>query len=623
MLLRMDAEGSSTKLDGRSTVAENSAQSRSAQGGTSAASPAVYPTPDHPTLRRNPNSRQSVELDPRKDGWSSEAFSELASQQLSVLAGLLSSSKPPTANLWQSLLAEDFSCGLLLPETRRRIFDKRTTVVERFEADHLDPTDASLRRYQGVPGFITATRPLLEPFANGQHIAVKFKVVDVQLSTNVVTTRQLLSISGATPAGMVEQNATWMAIWTNSLDDKVPKLKWIGVEQYEQVTAISGGGPWFSDCTAAVLGEVPAYREQLCLGIDYWLQRLEAMLVGPFGHHGLAIGDVNGDGLDDLYICQPGGLPNLLLVRNEDGTVADRAPMAGMDLLDLSRSALIVDLDNDGDQDLVVATISHLLFFANDGHGIFSPRFKSAEIRDAHSITAADFDGDGDLDIHACVYSGDAEATRESPTPIPIHDARNGGRNVLLRNDVRAAREPWAFTDVTTQTGLDKQNNRWSYAAAWEDFDVDGDVDLLVANDFGRNSLHRNDDSHFVDISSSAGLDQSAFGMSVSWGDYDQDGLMDVYLSNMFSGAGNRVTGQPNFQAEASAEARRALRQTARGNSLFRNLGHGKFQDVSREARVTMGRWAWSSLFCDINNDSRPDLLVGNGFLSREATDDL
>ena len=87
--------------------------------------------------------------------------------------------------------------------------------------------------------------------------------------------------------------------------------------------------------------------------------------------YGVAVGDVNGDGLDDLYVCQPGGLPNRLYVQNADGTATDRSREAGVDWLDLSVSALLVDLDNDGDQDLVIVTDHRLLVSSNDGTGHF------------------------------------------------------------------------------------------------------------------------------------------------------------------------------------------------------------------------------------------------------------
>jgi hypothetical protein len=135
--------------------------------------------------------------------------------------------------------------------------------------------------------------------------------------------------------------------------------------------------------------------------------------------------------------------------------------------------------------------------------------------------------------------------------------------------------------------------------------------------------MYENDGGHFTDVAAQAGLEDGAFGMSVSWGDYDLDGRMDLYVGNMFSAAGNRVTYQHRFKAGESDELIDQLRRLARGNSLFHNAGDGTFDDVSVEAGVTMGRWSWASLFCDINNDGWEDLLVANGYFTSTRPHDL
>jgi hypothetical protein len=112
-------------------------------------------------------------------------------------------------------------------------------------------------------------------------------------------------------------------------------------------------------------------------------------------------------------------------------------------------------------------------------------------------------------------------------------------------------------------------------------------------------------------------------GMSVSWGDYDHDGLMDIYVANMFSSAGNRIASQGQFKQGETAESRAGFLRHARGNSLFKNRGDGTFEDVSEAAGVTLGRWAWGSLFVDLNNDSWDDLYVANGFFTTPDTGDL
>jgi hypothetical protein len=144
-----------------------------------------------------------------------------------------------------------------------------------------------------------------------------------------------------------------------------------------------------------------------------------------------------------------------------------------------------------------------------------------------------------------------------------------------------------------------------------------------VGNDYGKNCLYRNDDGIFAEVAEAAGVLDQASGMSVSWGDYDRDGLMDLYVANMFSYAGSRITHQEMFKPNLGDSHRPAYQRFSKGNSLFRNLGPDQFHEVGAEAAVEMGRWAWSSLFADINNDGLEDLLVANGYFSTDDTGDL
>ena len=95
------------------------------------------------------------------------------------------------------------------------------------------------------------------------------------------------------------------------------------------------------------------------------------------------------------------------------------------------------------------------------------------------------------------------------------------------------------------------------------------------------------------------------------------------YISNMFSAAGSRVTQQDRFKPDANDATKERFQYFARGNTLLRNIGGSRFEDVSVAAGVTMGRWAWSSNFVDINNDSWLDLIVTNGFLTTPDSGDL
>jgi hypothetical protein len=111
--------------------------------------------------------------------------------------------------------------------------------------------------------------------------------------------------------------------------------------------------------------------------------------------------------------------------------------------------------------------------------------------------------------------------------------------------------------------------------------------------------------------------------MGLAIEDFDKDGWMDIYVSNMFSAAGNRTTNHASFKVKSSDQVKDAFKRHARGNTLLKNSGDGTFQDVSEAAGVTLGRWAWSTNFIDMNNDGWHDLLVCNGYITNEDTRDL
>src|SRR6266849_10119675 len=124
----------------------------------------------------------------------------------------------------------------------------------------------------------------------------------------------------------------------------------------------------------AALGGNESFRRQLITGLDAWVATIDsAIMRDSNGHHGIAVGDADGDGLDDLYVAQPSGLPNRLYRNRGDGTFEDITDQAGVGVLDDTAQSLFVDVDNDGDQDLVVATSTNLLLFINDGKGHFTP----------------------------------------------------------------------------------------------------------------------------------------------------------------------------------------------------------------------------------------------------------
>ena len=540
-------------------------------------------------------------IDPAADGWFSEAFHANALTQLRMLADWIGHDSTPLP----AIFSDPLRSTTLRPTDLTEVLRDEAFVVRRPGKSEFA---AKLLTSEELRSRLSTLR------VGEQHRHAEFKIVSVTETDQTFTTQVRGHISGLEEACRWQLNFTWHCLWT-AADTSTPQLTSVELVEFEEVQ-FHASTPLFSDRTPSVLDQVSAYREQLSYPLDHWRDRMDWRFGWEVvGAHGVTVADVDGDGLDDVYVCEAGGLPNRLLLQQPDGTVRDASRHSTLDIIEPTRSALFLDLDNDGDQDLFVAVSRYLFVFENLGRTKFRrvAAYQTASL--IRSLCAADVDNNGLLDVYACGYSLRNPDTTGLGRPVPYHDANNGAPNYLYRN-----RGNLQFEDVTAELGLDSNNRRFSYAAAWEDYDRDGDLDLYVANDFGRNNLFRNDDGRFRDVAAQAGVEDLAAGMSVTWGDYNRDGLPDLYVSNMFSSAGNRIAYQRNFHAGADAETRSLYQRHARGNSLFENQGDGTFRDVSESANVTEGRWAWSSNFADINNDGWLDVLVGNGMVS--GTDD-
>ncbi len=558
-------------------------------------------------------------VDPSADGWNTEALSEQAEAQLKRVAAWLADMVAGGAD------AVPFG-------------DVASVVDQAFESPGFVPGELSARyrgaafavesgsvrgagsAWRGAEGFRRALGALAGRLAGGRTPPrASFKLYSVDAGSAGFTSLAHFEASVAGPAGSRQANAVWSTIWSLPEDGVgAPLLRRAEVTGYEETSTLRG--PLFVDVTEAAVGHNPSYRDQLLKSPDAWLNRIpKAVGYNKTGWQGVSVADVNGDGLDDIFLPEQGGLPNRLLVQNRRGTFDDRSAEAAVDYLERALAGLFVDLDNDGDPDLVLSSRPAVLVLENDGSGRFARvRHIAGDVPDSNSLSAADFDGDGDLDLYVCAYRR-AWDERGVASPAPYHDANNGGRNALLRND-----GGFRFVDATVEAGLDRNNRRFSLAASWEDVDNDGDPDLYVANDYGRNNLYRNDGGRFVDVAGEAGVEDVSSGMSVSWADYNRDGWMDIYVGNMFSAAGNRITWQRKFERDRQRVGSLAeLQRMARGNSLFAGASDGGFHDRSVETNVTMGRWAWSSVFADINNDGWEDLVVANGNLTQTLPDDL
>jgi len=380
--------------------------------------------------------------------------------------------------------------------------------------------------------------------------------------------------------------------------------------------------PLFQDVTGYSLAHTDSFREQLRKGNVFWRSRLDAATgIDIYGNNGVAVADIDNDGWDEIYICQQAGLPNRLYKNRGDGTFADITAHAGLAILDECTCALFVDFRNSGHQDLVVLGGAGPLLFINRGDGTFNVRpdafrFRTAPQGAFTGMAAADYDRDGHVDLYLCTYHF-FQSEDKYRYAVPYHDAQNGPPNYLFRNRLSAS---GFFEDVTEESGMNHNNNRFSFAPAWCDFDGDGWPDLYVANDFGRSNLYRNRQGRFRDEAAEAGVENMAPGMSAAWFDYDGDGRPDLYVSNMWTAAGQRVVADSAFAPGRECAA--AYHSHTMGNALYQNGGDARFREAGSEG-VAMGRWAWCSDGIDFDNDGVPEIYIAAGMLTNASQRDL
>ncbi len=544
-------------------------------------------------------------------------------------AGLLQS--PQNVTAFERVLLPDFSAASLRPaeshlarpgppiEVRLNTFSKQLPIGRNaFLAD----LTSALTRF---------TKILTAEF---QVASVEAGAMPAAAGPGQLSTRVRYEIVGAGRDFYREQLVgSWNLLWEAST---AGEFRLRSLQPLEETQSRSTAPSYF-DITAATLGGNASYAAQLLRGTDYWRTLLDgACGIDIYGNNGVSIGDVDGDGLDDLYICQPAGLPNRLYRNRGDGTFEDITETSGVGILENTACALFVDVNNDGRQDLIVVHSHGPLLFLNDGRGTFHQKpgafnFANPPQGTFTGAAAADYDRDGWLDIYFCLYVY-YQGADQYKYPSPYHDAENGPPNFMMRNN-----RDGTFRDVTAESGLNVNNTRYSFCCGWSDFNRDGWPDLYVVNDFGRKNLYRNNgDGTFTDIAPEARVEDVGAGMSVCWFDYDNDGAEDLYVANMWTAAGERITMQDAFKKNSPADIRMLYHKHAMGNSLFHNVsrsnqmrgtspadGQGAFEDRTVSAGVGIGRWAWSSDTWDFDHDGFADLYVTNGMISGPLRDDL
>jgi hypothetical protein len=370
----------------------------------------------------------------------------------------------------------------------------------------------------------------------------------------------------------------------------------------------------------------------------------EQFKINMYDHgSGLAVGDYDGDGRDDVYFCnQCGG--NALYHNDGGGKFTDVTASAGADIALADRikvAATFADYDNDGRQDLfVTSTRGGNALFRNEGGGRFADVTEKAGVaKVAHSQSAAffDADADGDLDLLVACTAKWTEDTFD-----PRYRYYVGPKSLL--DNLGAPTEPnlfyvnrgdGTFADATAESGL--AGRGWNCDVVVLDYDGDGAQDVFVTSMFGSTSLFHGDGrGRFTDVTR-ASLGVVSYGaLGASALDYDGDGRLDLLVADMHSDmwvpadfdtklveesvrypmpygplfALHQISGR---QADDMAKAlRKDANPPVFGNTLYRNKGGGAFEEVSGPAGAETFQ-PWGAVAADYRNAGALDVFVPSG----------
>jgi enediyne biosynthesis protein E4 len=335
---------------------------------------------------------------------------------------------------------------------------------------------------------------------------------------------------------------------------------------------------------------------------------------------GVAILDYDNDGWPDIFLvngttldeaAQKIAKPTSHLFRNNhDGTFTDVTHAAGLDFTGWGQGVCVGDYDNDGYDDLYVTYYGKNLLYHNEGNGTFKEVGAAAGVAGdgkawGTGCAFVDYDRDGKLDLFVANYVLFDIKTAPTPgqgvrcvwkgTPVMCGPRGLDFSPNLLYHNLGGGK----FADVSKSSGIEKTYGHYCFSVSTLDYDDDGWPDIYVACDSTASILYHNQkNGTFTDVGAEGGVafnedgrEQAGMGSTVA--DYDGDGRPDIFKTN--------------FSDDSS--------------SLYHNNGNGTFSSTIFEAGLSLNTQflGWGTMFIDVDNDGRPDILAVNGHVYPEV----